>query len=275
MRLLLITILTMVAFAANSVLNRSAVASFDTGPEAFAVIRTIAGAVTLMLLLALRGQGRAFGAWSQRLPGAAMLALYMAGFSLAYRSLEAGIGALILFGGVQITMFAGAFVGREPIPTWRWIGAGVSMTGLLVLVWPSGGSAPSLAGALLMAAAAVGWGFYSLLGRKVSDPLAATAWNFLLAVPLVAPLALLGLSGTAAGYGLAVVSGAVTSGLGYALWYKIVPQLGATRAAVAQLSVPVIATLGGVLLLSEPASLRLAIATCLVLGGIAVSLRRP
>jgi len=274
MRLVALTALTMVAFAANSVLNRMAVANFATDPAAFAVVRTVAGAAMLVVLVRLR-RGAAFD-WSPpaRILGGASLALYLAGFSMAYRSLDAGIGALILFGGVQVTMFVGAIIGRESVPVRRWVGAAISVAGLGWLVWPQGGavSAVPLHGTLLMGAAALGWGVYSLAGRSASDPLASTAANFVTAVPLVAPLLLLGAAVTPAGAALAVVAGALTSGLGYALWCAVMPRLGATRAAVAQLSVPVIAGLGGAVLLAELPDARALLGGAAVLLGIAVSL---
>ena len=199
----------------------------------------------------------------------------MLGFSFAYVTLEAGAGALILFGGVQITMFAGALVVREQVPRARWIGAGVAFAGLLVLLWPQGGIAPDTQGAALMAAAAVGWGVYSLLGRGSANPLGATAANFALALPAgVLIFALLPDTVTARGAALAVISGALTSGAGYALWYTVLPRLAASVAAVAQLTVPLIAAAAGMALLGEPVSARFALAAVLVLGGVIYSLRR-
>ncbi len=269
MRLFLLTALTMVAFAANSVLNRWALVDGSTGPAAFQALRVVSGAVCLAVLLAMRGglpkliaPGRAVGTGA--------LLLYVVGFSFAYVALDSGVGALILFGGVQITMFAGALLAGERPPLVRWVGSALAMAGLAWLLLP-GGSAPPLVAAALMGAAAVGWGVYSLHGRKVADPLAETGANFLCA----APLALLvwvvlpdGMSG--AGAVLAVVSGALTSGLGYALWYSILPKLEAAIAALAQLTVPVIATVGGVALLGEVATTRLILASTLVLGGVAL-----
>jgi drug/metabolite transporter (DMT)-like permease len=199
----------------------------------------------------------------------------MLGFSFAYLTLDAGLGALILFAGVQVTMFAGAALGGEPIPPRRWAGAGVAFAGLAWLLWPQGAGAPDPAGAALMAAAALGWGVYSLAGRGTADPLAATAANFVVALP--AALVALALAAdfgdaTATGVGAALVSGAVTSGLGYALWYGVLPRLGASRAAVAQLTVPVIAIAGGVMFLGEAPTLRMLLAGAVVLGGVALSL---
>jgi drug/metabolite transporter (DMT)-like permease len=276
MRLFALTAVVLVAFAANSVLNRLALAGGDIGPAGFAAIRLAAGAATLAAIVRLRG-GRVDLVGPGRALGAASLALYMLGFSFAYLTLDAGLGALILFGGVQVTMFAGAVLGRDSVPPRRWMGAAVAFGGLVWLLWPAGRSAPDPAGAALMAAAALGWGLYSLAGRRAADPLGATAANFILALPvaLVALAFARDLGGaTARGVALAVVSGAVTSGLGYALWYAVLPALGASRAAVAQLTVPVIAVLGGVLLLAEAPTARMLMAGAVVLGGIAVSLSR-
>ena len=273
LRLAALTVLTMLAFAANSLLNREALADGQTGPAAFAMIRVVSGALCLWILVRLRsGPVRP----ALRPLGVLSLALYVLGFSFAYVTLQAGVGALILFGGVQVTMFAGAVAGGERVAWTRWAGAAVAFAGLVWLMWPGAQATPPVAGAALMVAAALGWGVYSLLGRGVPDPLAATASNFVFAAPLaVLVFAVVPDGATMQGALLAVVSGAVTSGLGYALWYTILPRLSATLAAVAQLSVPVIATAGGVALLGEELSARFVIATLLVLGGIGLSLVRP
>jgi drug/metabolite transporter (DMT)-like permease len=205
--------------------------------------------VVLLALVGLRGALRGGAMWpggAGRAVGSAALLTYLFGFSIAYLSLPAGVGALILFGMVQITMFAGAVLAREAVPLPRWVGAGVAFAGLVLLMAP-GGAGVSAGHALAMAAAGVGWGIYSLAGRGQADALGATAWNFALAVPVGGALALaLGDGGMSAeGVTLAVISGAVTSGLGYALWYAVLPELGGSRAAVAQLTVPVLAAFGG------------------------------
>lgn len=273
MRLILLTTLTMFAFAANSVLNRMALVGDGTGPASFALIRLASGAVFLFVLANMRGGIP----WREpkRLWGAATLALYVLGFSFAYVSLEAGVGALILFGGVQITMFSGAVIGRENVPVARWVGAAIAFGGLLVLLWPTTGVVPDVGGVILMTMAAIGWGIYSVLGRGVANPLGATAANFALALPAgLLVFALLPDGVSARGAMLAVLSGAITSGAGYALWYSILPQLAASAAAVAQLTVPVIAAAGGLMFLGEPVTARFAVAALLVLGGVAISLRR-
>ena len=274
-RLAALVALTMVAFAANSVLNRMALAGTATGPAAFAAIRLASGATVLGLLTLRRGgAARLRRALAPR--NALALAVYMLGFSFAYVTLDAGIGALLLFGGVQITMFAGSVLAGDRIPAARWLGAGIAFLGLMTLLWPTGAAAPPLTGAALMLAAAVGWGCYSLLGRGSRDPLAVTAGAFLLA--LAPALLVLGLAPgqiDGPGVALALVSGAVTSGLGYALWYSLLPRLAPSVAAVVQLTVPVIAALAGALLLGETPGLRFALAAALVLGGVAVAIRAP
>jgi drug/metabolite transporter (DMT)-like permease len=276
MRLVVLVAGTMAAFAANSVLNRMAVGSGAIDPVDFAVVRLAAGAAMLALLVGLRlvFQGRAvWPGWRGRVSGVGGLLLYLFAFSLAYVELEAGIGALILFGLVQITMFAGALWSAERVPAARWAGAVLAFAGLVVLVSPFGQAVP-LWPAVLMALAGVGWGIYSLAGRGTADALAATAANFCLALPLALPLVLWRGDLAAAGgqgIGLAVAAGAVTSGLGYALWYALVPRLGAARAGVAQLTVPVLAAFGGAVVLQEPLTLRFAIAAVLVLGGVGLA----
>lgn len=270
MRLFLLTALTMLAFAANSVLNRWAVGPGHIGAVEFAVIRLVSGAAMLAALVLWQRGGLAWPGKRGRVAGVLGLSAYLTGFSLAYRGLDAGTGALVLFGTVQVTMFAGALLSREAVPVRRWLGAGLALGGLSLIAAPG---AVALLPLLLMAAAGVGWGVYSLAGRGAVDPLAATAWNFLLSVPLVLPLGLLAgpVAPDGAGIALAVISGAVTSGLGYALWYAVLPQLGAARAAVAQLTVPMIAALGGAVLLAEAPGLRFWGAAALVLGGVALA----
>ena len=270
MRLFLLTVLTMLAFAANSVLNRWGVGQGHIGAVEFAMLRLMAGAAMLAALVIWQRGGLAWPGMRGRVSGVLGLSAYLIGFSLAYRGLDAGTGALVLFGMVQVTMFAGALMSREAVPGRRWTGAGLALGGLALIAAPRAADVVPLA---LMALAGLGWGVYSLAGRGTADPLAATAWNFLLSVPLVLPLGLI--AGVAApdgtGAALAVVSGAVTSGLGYALWYAILPRLGAARAAVAQLTVPVIAALGGAVLLAELPGLRFWLAAVLVLGGVALA----
>lgn len=280
MRLLPLVALTMIAFAANSLLNRAALAGAGMGPASFALIRLVAGAVVLLALARrLRGSFALVppGAARLRAAGAASLALYMLGFSFAYLTLPAGTGALALFGAVQVTMFAGAVAMGEKVSRRRGAGAAVAFSGLVLLAAPAGLGAPDPRGLAQMIAAGIGWGIYSLVGRRSGDPFIATGSNFALAVP-VAVAALVAMPDldqtTVRGAAIAVTSGAVTSGLGYALWYAILPRIEATAAAVAQLSVPFIAALGGAALLGEVPGLRFWAAAALVIGGVAWSLGR-
>ncbi len=275
MRLILLTSLTMIAFAANSVLNRLALADGLIGASSFALVRVGSGAVMLALLVWWRDR-KIYDLSEVSVLSVLGLSSYVLGFAYAYQSLDAGIGALILFGVVQITMFAGAMLKGEPPRAAQWIGAGVAFAGLAYLLAPSA-SAPPLKGSVLMAVAGLGWGYYSLYGRRVLRPLQATAGNFLLSVPLALVAWYLvpdTVFATGTGVGFAVVSGAVTSGLGYALWYSVLPRLEAAQAAIAQLAVPVIAMAGGVAFLGEGLSVEFAVASVLILGGVVISMRR-
>lgn len=277
MRLILLTCLTMVAFAANSILNRMAVGAGHIGALEFSLIRVIAGAVMLAALVVLSRKSLPIFQ-ARRLWGAFVLSLYLLGFSVAYLQLDAGLGALILFGVVQVTMFGGALVAGDAVPRRRWIGAGLALAGLIWLMWPGEAFAVPLIASGMMVLAGVGWGLYSLAGRGAKEPLADTAANFILAVPmfwlpmLFLPVQLDAVATTQIGVVLAVICGAVTSGLGYALWYTVLPRLGASVGGLVQLTVPVIAILGGVALLGEAVSWRLVGASALVLGGIAYGL---
>ena len=272
MRLLALTAVVMLAFAANSLLNRMAVGAGAIDAAGFAAIRLAAGAGVLAALVVLRGGAFLRGG---SLAGVAGLLLYLFGFSAAYGRLDAGTGALLLFGTVQVVMFAGALAGGEGLPPRRIAGALLALAGLAVLVAPQG--AGGAVAYLAMAAAGIGWGVYSLAGRRAGDALSATAGNFVLALPLGLILAAAAgadpQAATAQGIALAVLSGAVTSGMGYALWYRILPALGASRAAVAQLTVPLIAAAGGAALMGEGVGLTFALAALLVLGGVALASR--
>lgn len=276
MRFAFLIALTMVFFAANSVLNRMAVDGGHVDPGAFAVIRVLAGALTLVALARLqqrplRWSGRA------RAVGAVSLALYMGGFSLGYLTLPAGLGALILFGAVQITIFVVSAL-RGAGPSLRQVfGAVIAFGGLVVVLNPAGATGADPVGAALMVLAGIGWGAYTLAGRGEPDALAGTAANFCLALPLTLLVPVVSgqpLVVSGPGLGLAILSGAVTSGIGYAMWYSIVPKLSPSTSAVLMLSVPVIAVAGGVLILGEAVGLRFLVGAVLVLGGIALSLRR-
>lgn len=276
MRLFLLTTLTMIAFAANSVLNRLAVDSGAIDPHSFALVRVLSGAIMLTLLAVSQGRVMSFLNRS-RLIGAGALTLYMIGFSTAYLTLDAGLGALILFGVVQMTMFGVSAATGASATRWQIAGALIAFAGLAWVLWPTETLTVDMTGAAFMVAAGIGWAFYTLVGRHEADALAATAANFCLALPItvVAALVMGGqIQAAPMGVVLAILSGTVTSGLGYALWYSVVPQLSPSVSATVQLSVPVIALAGGVVFLGEAASVRFLMGTVLVLGGIALSTRK-
>jgi drug/metabolite transporter (DMT)-like permease len=280
LRTALLTALAMLAFAANALFCRMALGPGLIDAASFAGVRVISGTVTLGLILVLRPRRAACGTFDWR--QAAMLSAYMVFFAFAYLSLSVGTGALILFGAVQITMFVSGIRAGEYFSPLSWAGLLVAAAGLIYLVWP-GVTAPDLLGAVLMAVAGIAWGFYSLLGRGVADPIGATTWNFVYSVPIVLVASLpfqRELAISVQGVALAVASGAIASGCGYAIWYTALPGLTATRAAAVQLSVPVIAALAGVALIAEDVTLRLIVATAATLGGVAIVLaqraaRRP
>jgi drug/metabolite transporter (DMT)-like permease len=268
-RIFILTVVTMMAFAGNSLLCRLALKQTAIDAATFTLVRIISGAVALQLItLARKGtRGRA-GNW----PSALALFVYAAGFSFAYVSLPAGTGALLLFGAVQATMILWALRKGERLRAWPSVGLALALAGLVALVLP-GVSAPPLGGSLLMLSAGVAWGVYSLRGKAAGDPAAATAGNFLRAVPMA-----MGLSAALlpwarldrTGIGYAILSGALASGVGYAIWYTVLPALRAASAATVQLSVPVLAAAGGILFLGETLTLRIVLASVAVLGGIAL-----
>ncbi len=272
-RLTLLTALALTAFAGNSLLCRAALAHGAIDAAGFTLVRLMSGALVLWLLVRLRRSGA-----SGRGNGWSALALfaYAAAFSFAYLQLTAATGALLLFGAVQATMIAHGLWRGERLRGEQLFGLLLACAGLTGLMLP-GLSAPPLAGAALMLAAGIAWGIYSLRGRGAGDPLQVTAGNFLRAVPFAAALALLllrQLDATPAGIAYAVASGALASGVGYAIWYTALPHLRATTAATVQLAVPVIAALGGVVLLTEPMTLRLVLASAAIVGGIALVVLR-
>ena len=268
----ILTTLAMTAFAANSVLCRLALGEGHIDAASFASVRVVSGALALAAIVLYREKGHVTRDADWR--AALALFIYMAFFSFAYLSLGAGTGALILFGAVQLTMFIVALRSGEPFSPVAWVGLLMAIAGLVYLVSP-GVKAPEPLGALLMTIAGVAWGVYSLLGRKAADPTRATAWNFLLSVPLVLVTSLIFMPqfhATSFGIALAVASGVVASGIGYVIWYAALRDLAATSAATVQLAVPVIAAIGGVMLLSEDLTLRLMVASAATLGGVAVVL---
>lgn len=270
-RIIFLTSLTMIAFAGNSLLCRVALKYTSIDAASFTTIRLISGAVMLWLVARLRrGTHTGGGNWLS----AFALFAYAAGFSFAYVSLPAATGALLLFGAVQATMIGHGIWAGERLLGLQIVGLVLAFAGLVGLLLP-GLSAPPLHGSVLMLGAGVAWGIYSLRGKGAGDPTRVTAGNFLRAVPVAAVLSLLMLNGASldtAGFWYAVASGALASGIGYTLWYTAIPALKATSAATVQLSVPVIAALGGIVFLGEPISLRLALASAAILGGIALVL---
>ena len=264
----------MLAFAANSLLCRAALRGGAIDAASFTLVRLLSGALVLSLLVRVRS---APAQAARNVPSAAALFVYAIAFSIAYLKLPTGTGALVLFGCVQTTMIAAAIrAGERPRPA-VWVAIGVAVAGLVGLTLPGLG-APDPIAALLMATAGVAWGVYSLRGRGSPDPLAATAINFVWSVPLAIAAFAVGLAfaphASARGVVLAASSGAIASGVGYSIWYTALRGLTATRAAVVQLSVPVIAAVGGVLVLDEAPTVRLAMSGMAILGGVAFVLAR-
>lgn len=272
---LALTLLAMIAFAGNSLLCRLALK--DTGIDAasFTSIRIVSGAIVLWLIVRLRnGEQRATGSWRSALA----LFAYAAGFSFAYVNLTAASGALLLFGAVQTTMIGYGYWRGERLQKRQIAGLACALAGLVGLLLP-GLSAPPLVASVLMLGAGIAWGIYSLRGKGAGDPICATAGNFIRAVPFCSGLSIAMLplaSLDSAGFWYAIASGALTSGIGYAVWYTALRGLTATSAATVQLSVPVIAAIGGILFLDEAVTLRLLLASIAVLGGVAlVILTKP
>jgi len=266
-----LTTFAMLAFASNSLLCRVALTETTIDAASFTSIRLASGALILVVILRLRGaRPTTGGSW----PMAAMLSAYAVFFSFAYRDLTAATGALLLFGAVQLTMMGYGLWTGERLRGAKLVGLTLAVAGLIGLLLPGLAAPPPLAAGLMLAAGAA-WGVYSLLGRGAGDPIAATGGNFLRSVPFAAVLVL-----AAAGHETvdhmgafyAAMSGAVTSGLGYVLWYAALPALRATSAATIQLSVPAIAAIGGAVLLAEPITARLLLASAAILGGIALTI---
>ena len=264
----------MIAFASNSLLCRAALTQTRIDAASFTFVRIVSGAAALWIILKMRStvaavyDRRTHGTWLSALA----LFVYAAGFSFAYNTLAAGTGALLLFGAVQATMILWGLGRGERLHAIQIVGLVAAVTGLVVLVFPAL-SAPPLMGSILMLAAGVAWGIYSLRGKGEKHPARATAGNFLRALPMAAAVSIMLVPWARldlAGIGYAVVSGAITSGLGYVIWYRALGGLKAASAATVQLSVPVLAATGGILLLGEPITLRYVLASIAVLGGIAL-----
>lgn len=263
----------MIAFAGNSVICRLALVDGAIDPASFTSVRLVSAAVTLLFIVALRGglrEATTAGSWQ----AAATLIVYAIFFSYAYVSLSAASGALILFGFVQATMIAAALIAGERPSAGETLGWAVAASGLVWLLLP-GADAPPLAGAVMMAIAGIGWGLYSLNGRSEARPLASTTGNFIRALPPVAVLAAATASqfdATLGGLLLACLSGCLTTGIGYVVWYAALAGLSALQAALVQLSVPAIAAAGGLLFVGETIPLRLTVCGLLILGGLSLAL---
>ncbi|NHO66515.1 DMT family transporter [Aestuariicella hydrocarbonica] len=261
--------MALIAFAANSVLCRLALGEGTIDAAGFTVVRLVSGMLTLGLILQCQRKSPrsvSRGSWGS----GAMLFLYAIAFSFAYLSLDTGTGALILFGSVQVTMVLLTVLSGHRLIWSEWLGLIMAFTGFVYLILP-GVTTPSLLGFCLMAIAGIGWGVYTLRGRGSANPLMDTTYNFLRALPWVLVTLLLAhdrFSFSSQGLLLALMSGGLASGVGYAIWYTALRELSATQAAVVQLLVPVIAALGGVMFVSEPITLRLTIAGGVILGGI-------
>lgn len=270
-RAALAALFALLGFAANSILCRMALREVSIDPASFTSVRVISGALTLWLLVRLRGR-RLGGDWGSALA----LIIYAVAFSFAYVALTAGTGALLLFGAVQLAMILAGVLGGERVDMRIGVGWMLAATGVLILVLPGVAAAPPTQAALMICAG-IAWGVYSLRGRRSRDPLTDTAGNFARAAPCAVAVSAIFWPRSAFGERgllLAALSGSVASGLGYAAWYTALPRLGAITAANLQLSVPVIASLAGVALFGEPVTPRLAVATVLLLGGITLATRR-
>jgi drug/metabolite transporter (DMT)-like permease len=280
------TLVAMIAFACNSLLCRAALKQTSIDAATFTLVRIFSGAAALWLIMEFQRRltvertasplvERCRGLSVQRAGNwlsALVLFAYAAAFSFAYVDLSAGTGALLLFGAVQATMILWGLHKRERLDAIQIVGFIVAVTGLIVLVFPSL-SAPPLVGSILMLGAGVAWGIYSLRGKGEKNPASATAGNFLRAIPFAAVLSIIfapWVHVDLAGVSYAIISGAITSGLGYVIWYSALQNLKATSAATVQLSVPVLAATGGILLLGEPLTLRYLLASIAILGGIAL-----
>lgn len=264
-----LTTLALLAFAGNSILCRYALKEGAIDAASFSTVRLLAGAIFLFILVSFKNKPQSYlaqGSWT----GAIWLFIYAASFSFAYISLDTGIGALILFGAVQVTMILVSLIQGKHLSRFEWMGLITAFGGLLVLLLPGAG-APSLWGFGLMALSGIAWGLYSLSGRGSSDPLLTTAGNFYRTIPLIIVLTMITFNQahiTTEGLVLAIVTGAITSGLGYAIWYAALKNLQISQASIVQLSVPIIAALGGVVISQETISVQLLLSSLLVLGGL-------
>lgn len=274
-------LLSLIAFAGNSILCRLALADESIDPVSFSLIRLISGALFLSALIVMKGQSTGSKPTTKTLAGAFSLFIYAFGFSLAYVSLPAGLGALLLFGFVQISMLSWAMLNKERFNLWQWGGFGIAVFGVTWLLYPHSQSAQmpiTFSSVFSMIIAAVAWAAYTLIGKGARDPILETSQNFVWSTPFAMLAFALwffhqGVNAEAVGIYLAIASGIITSGIGYAIWYTVLPKLSVNVAATLQLSVPVIAVLGGVLFLDESITFDLVISSTAVLGGIFLVLK--
>jgi drug/metabolite transporter (DMT)-like permease len=266
----------MLAFSGNAILTRAALYSFNMDPELVLLLRVSSGAITLLLISYL-------GKYSLKILSrlhfktAAALSLYLIGFSYAFTNLETGIGVLIQFGVVQLVMFSSSFFTNPKIPKNKSIGAIIAFSGLIYLLWPSENFTLNMTASVLMAIAGMAWGIYSLLGKDAVSAISATTASFVISTPICLVLVIIipsssDFSWSNTGALLAISSGSITSGMGYALWYYVLPKIPSTNAAVSQLSVPLIAAAGGMIFMQEIITLKFILSCALVLGGIAITI---
>ena len=271
-----LVLLTMLAFSGNAILTRVALASYNMNPELVLLLRVSSGAVTLLLICYLRKYSLKIFS-NLHIKTATALSLYLVGFSYAFTELETGIGVLIQFGVVQLVMFTSSFFSDQQVPKNKSIGAIIAFTGLIYLLWPIGDFTLNLKSSLLMAIAGMAWGIYSVLGKNTDAAISSTTASFLISTPICLIFVLLlpsnsDFSWSSTGALLAICSGSITSGMGYALWYYVLPKIPSTNAAVSQLSVPLIAAAGGVIFMQELITFKFIISCVLILGGIAITI---
>lgn len=266
------TALTMLAFASNSLLCRMAMKETSISPASYTSVRLLSGAAMLWFIMHWQKQeSTQYGTWRSALA----LFVYAVTLSFAYRSINTGAGALVLFGAVQLTMLLAGYLAGERMSSLQSVGFAAAMTGLVILVSPSA-VAPSIMDSFLMLVSGIAWGLYSIFGRGLPDPVAATAGNFMRAVPMAIGLSIATLPWLhvdTRGFVYAIVSGAITSGIGYLLWYRILQHMSAMTASTIQLSSPLLASIGGVVLLGEVLTRALMVSSMLILGGIWLVLR--
>lgn len=273
MIVVILTIFTLVAFAANSLLCRMALGGDLIDPVSFTTLRLVSGALALIFISRLVGESKRPNKKKSSWGSGFALFVYAAAFSIAYVSLSTGTGALILFGAVQVTMIGAAIRSGENLGPLQWFGSALALGGLIYLMLP-GLSSPDPLGALLMCISGIAWGVYSIRGKGISTPVTTTAGNFTRSAPMTIIASALAFSAVRLetfGILLALISGVITSGLGYVLWYKVLRNLTTTQASVVQLLVPVLAAFGGVFFLSEQVSVRLVASSVLILGGVALA----